>query len=304
MTQHVVPSTQIAAALHGSHRGREVVATGVATVADAGTGQLCFAGDLERYALEVDAALAAGAIVLVPEGQDSLVAGEGAIITVANPRAAFADAVRQFFAPVVEPGIAGTAVVHPTASIAASASIGEFTVIGRGAVIAEGVEVRHHAVIAAGVRIGAGSLIKSHAVIGEEGFGIDKDEHDNNIRLPHLGSVVIGEQVEVGNFTTVCSGTIAPSRVGDYTKIDDHVHIAHNVQIGRNVIITACAEVSGSVVIEDEVWIGPNASVIQGLTLGARSLIGMGSVVVKSVPADEVHFGSPARKVRSKAEDQ
>jgi len=58
------------------------------------------------------------------------------------------------------------------------------------------------------------------------------------------------------------------------------------------------------VIIEDEVWIGPNASVIQGLTLGARSLIGMGSVVVKSVPANEVHFGSPARKIRSKAEGQ
>lgn len=304
MTHHAVSSSHIAATLHGAHRGREVVATGIATVAEAGEGRLCFAGDPQRYALEVAAALAAGAIVLVPEGRDSLATGEGAVIAVANPRAAFAEAVRQFFDAVVEPGIAGTAVVHRTASIAPSASIGEFTVIGRDAVIGEGVEVRHHAIVAAGVRIGAGSLIKSHAVIGEEGFGIDKDEHGNNIRLPHLGSVVIGEQVEVGNFTTVCSGTISPSRVGDYTKIDDHVHIAHNVQIGRNVIITACAEVSGSVVIEDEVWIGPNASVIQGLTLGARSLIGMGSVVVKSVPADEVHFGSPARKVRSKADDQ
>ena len=280
------------------------MANGIATVAEATAGRLCFAGDPGQYALQVSAALASGAIVLVPEGHDSVPPGEGAVIAVLNPRAAFADAVRQFFAPGVKPGIAATAIVHPSAVIAESASIGEFTVIGRDAAIGERVEVRHHTVIAAGARIGAGSLIKSHAVIGEEGFGIDKDEHGNNLRLPHLGSVMIGEQVEVGNFTTVCSGTISPTRVGDFTKIDDHVHIAHNVQIGRNVVITACAEVSGSVVIEDEVWIGPNASVIQGLTLGARSLIGMGSVVVRSVPADEVHFGSPARKVRSKAGDQ
>jgi UDP-3-O-[3-hydroxymyristoyl] glucosamine N-acyltransferase len=212
--------------------------------------------------------------------------------------------VRRFFTPAVVPGVAATAVVHPSARVALSASIGEFTVIGPGVVIAENAELRHHVVVGARVRVGAGSLIKSHAVLGEEGFGIEKDENGDNVRIPHSGSVIIGDDVEVGNFTTVCSGTITPTVVGDRTKIDDHVHIAHNVTIGRNVIITACAEVSGSVRIEDDVWIGPNASVIQGLTLGARCLVGMGSVVVRSIPADEVHFGSPARKMRSKAEDQ
>lgn len=303
MTESVT-SRAIAEALGATHQGDPVDMVGIATIADAGSGQLCFATDPVRYAEQVQAALAAGAVVMMPAGDGDASPGAGAIIAVPNPRAAFAEAVRRFFAPTVESGVAETAVVHPTAQIAPTASIGAFAVIGPGVVIGDHVEVRHHVVISAGVRIGAGSLIKSHAVIGEDGFGIDKDDDGNNVRLPHLGSVVLGEQVEVGSFTTVCSGTIAPTTVGDFTKIDDHVHISHNVQIGRNVIITACAEVSGSVVIEDEVWIGPNASVIQGLTLGARSLIGMASVVVKSVPADDVQFGSPARKVRSKADGQ
>jgi len=304
MTGIMVRSTVIAESLGAPHLGAEVEVIGIATIADAGAGQLCFAGDPERYADELARALGLRAVVLIPAGHEAVLPGSGVLIAVPNPRAAFAETVRRFFASPVMPGIASTAVVHPTARIAVSASIGDYTLIGPGVVIGANVEVRHHVVIAPRVQVGAGTLIKSHAVIGEEGFGIDKDENGNNVRLPHLGSVVLGDQVEVGNFTTVCSGTISPTRVGDFTKIDDHVHIAHNVQIGRNVIITACAEVSGSVIIEDEVWIGPNASVIQGLTLGARSLIGMGSVVVKSVPANEVHFGSPARKIRSKAEGQ
>jgi UDP-3-O-[3-hydroxymyristoyl] glucosamine N-acyltransferase len=104
--------------------------------------------------------------------------------------------------------------------------------------------------------------------------------------------------VEVGNFTTVCSGTITPTVVGDYTKIDDHVHVAHNCRIGRNVVITACAELSGSITMEDDVWIGPNASLIQGISVGKNALIGIGAVVTKSVPANEVQFGNPARRFR------
>ena len=158
-------------------------------------------------------------------------------------------------------------------------------------------EIREHVVIGHDVRIGAHALIKSHAVIGEEGFGMERDADGDNIRIPHLGSVVIEDHVEVGNFTTVCSGTIAPTRVGDHTKIDDHVHVAHNCRIGRNVIITACAEISGSVVIEDDAWIGPNASVIQGVTLGRNSLLGIGAVAVKSVPDDEIRIATPARRL-------
>jgi UDP-3-O-[3-hydroxymyristoyl] glucosamine N-acyltransferase len=297
-------SVAVARSLAAPHRGPSIAVTGIATIADAGAGQLCFVGDAQKYAADLARALAAGAVVLAPEGVESEASSPGAVISVANPRAAFAHVVALFFAPRVEAGIAATAIVHPTAQVAATASVGEFSVIGPEVIIGDGAEVRHHVVLGSRVRVGARTLIKSHAVIGEEGFGIEKNDNGDNVRLPHLGSVVIGDDAEVGNFTTVCSGTISPTVVGDHTKIDDHVHIAHNVSIGRNVIITACAEVSGSVTIQDDVWIGPNASVIQGLTLGARSLVGMGSVVVKSIPADEVHFGSPARRMRSKADAQ
>lgn len=293
-------AAEVAARLSATVTGPDRVITGLSPLASAGDGQLAFAADVVRYAAQLEGALSAGAVVLVPADAVPTDARAGSMIAVDNPRAAFAVAVSAFFAPVVEPGIAVTATVHPTATIDPTAHIGEFTVVGPGVVVGARTEVRNHVVLAANVRLGSDCLIKSHAVIGEEGFGIDTDADGNNVRLPHLGSVVIGDGVEVGNFTTVCSGTISPTEVGDFTKIDDHVHISHNCRVGRNVIITACAEVSGSVTIGDRAWLGPNCSIIQGLTIGADSLVGIGAVVTKAVGASEVHFGNPARKIRDK----
>ncbi|WP_152424265.1 LpxD N-terminal domain-containing protein [Leucobacter sp. UCD-THU] len=277
--------------------GANAVVSAPAPLLDAEARQLTFVGDTARFAEAFERASLAGAVVLAPLGTELPEGATGSLILVENPRAAFGQAVARHFAPKAAAGVADTARVHPTARVHESAHIGEYTVVREGAVIEAHAEVRDHVVIGRGVVIGEHSLVKSHAVIGEEGFGIEKDADGNNFHVPHIGSVRLGAHTEIGNFTTVCSGTIAPTVVGDYTKIDDHVHIAHNCRIGRNVIITACAEISGSVVIEDEVWIGPNASVIQGLTLGKDSLLGIGAVAVKSVPENEVRVGNPAKRL-------
>ncbi|MFJ4173863.1 LpxD N-terminal domain-containing protein [Microbacterium sp. NPDC089696] len=296
MSASVVTASALAAEMSSVLVGDDRDVTGLAPLGEAGSAQLTFVVDPVKYGEAFGRALAAGAVVLVPAAAE-VDDARGTMIPVENPRAAFALIVAAHFARRPEPGIADTARVHPTAEIHPTAHIGEYTVVRAGARVAEHSEVRDHVVIGHDVAIGAHALIKSHAVIGEEGFGMEKDERGDNIRIPHLGSVVIDDHVEVGNFTTVCSGTISPTRVGDHTKIDDHVHIAHNCRIGRNVIITACAEISGSVVIEDETWIGPNASVIQGVTLGRHSLLGIGAVALKSVPADEVRVGNPAKRL-------
>jgi UDP-3-O-[3-hydroxymyristoyl] glucosamine N-acyltransferase len=288
----------VASELKAEFHGDDRVIKGLAPLGEATGSELTFSSDPVRHSEALAVALEAGAVVLFPSAYELPDHVNGALIVVENPRASFAAAVTRFFQLAVEPGIAATAIVHSTAVVAASAHVGAYTVIGPGAVVGEGTEIRAHVVIASGVRVGSGCLIKSHAVVGEEGFGVDKDDAGNNVRLPHLGSVVLGDHVEVGNFTTVCSGTITPTTVGNFTKIDDHVHISHNCHIGSNAIITACAEISGSVTIGDEVWIGPNASLIQGISVGARALIGIGAVVTRSVPENEVQFGNPAKRIR------
>lgn len=284
---------EFSAELHGADLRISVPAP----LLDANADTLTFVGDVEKYAAPLATALAIGAVVFAPADAELPDPARGAVIPVDNPRAAFGQTVAKHFAPSIEAGIAPTARVHETASIHETAHVGEFTVIRAGAVIGARAEIRDHVVIGRNVVVGPHALVKSQAVVGEEGFGIETDANGNNFHVPHIGSVRLGAHSEVGNFTTVCSGTIAPTVVGDYTKIDDHVHVAHNCRIGRNVIITACAEISGSVIIEDDVWIGPNASVIQGLTLGKDSLLGIGAVALKSIPENEVRVGNPAKRL-------
>lgn len=274
---------------------------GIAPIREAQMNTLTFVSDIDKYGDSLDAALQAGAAVLVPAEGVYDTPPNGTLIPATNPRAAFAQVSARYFTPPVRVGVAETARVHPTAQVDPSASVGEFTVVRENAVVGAGAEIRAHVVIGANVKIGEFALIKSHAVIGEEGFGIEKDASGNNFRIPHLGSVIIGNHVEVGCFTTVCAGTIAPTVIGDYSKIDDHVHISHNCRLDRNVIVTACAEVSGSVVLEDEVWLGPNSSIIQGVTLGRGALLGIGAVALKSIGEGEVRVGNPARELPARS---
>lgn len=292
-----ISAAAVARALSAPLRGRDRVLSGLAPLGAATADRLTFVVDPDAYREQLDAALAAGAVVLVPPTVASAGEQDGAIITVDSPRAAFAIAVAQFFARTPSPGIASTARIDPEASVHPTAHIGEYSVVRAGAVIGAGAEVRDHVIIGHDVHVGEHALIKSHAVVGEEGFGMERDSAGDYIRIPHVGSVVLEDHVEVGNFVTVCSGTIIPTRVGDHTKIDDHAHIAHNCQIGRNVILTAGVTLSGSVVIEDDSWLGPNASVIQGVTLGRDSVLGIGAVAIRSIPANEVRTGNPARRL-------
>ena len=222
----------------------------------------------------------------------------GSFIVVPNPRLAFARVVEKYFLPVDVVGVAPTAHVDSTALLGVSVSIGRFSTIGAGVTLGDRTHIRDHVVIAAGTTIGADCLIKSHSVIGEEGFGFEIDAAGTPIRIPHIGSVVIGSEVEVGAGTVVARGTLGSTRIGDRVKIDDLVFIAHNAQVGDDTLIIANAEISGSVRIGRRCWIGPSASIINAVTIGDDALVGIGAVVTKSVDAGVVVAGNPARVLR------
>ncbi len=287
---------QLATFLTGDLGGLDQHIEGLRPLSDAASGHLSFVSDPAASARELSEALELGAIVLVPRRLTEPAPLRGTTIAVDSPRAAFAAAVTQFFAPRPEAGIASSAIVHPTAQVSASAVVGEFTVIGAGVTIGDGTEIRHHCVIGRNVQIGDHCLVKSNAVIGEEGFGLEKDESGNNIRIPHLGSVRVGDHVEIGSFTSINAGTITPTVIDDYVKISDNVHIAHNCRVGTNSILTGSVELSGSVSVGANVWIAPHASVREKLTIGDGATVGIGAVVVRSIVAGEVHYGNPARR--------
>lgn len=195
---------------------------------------------------------------------------------------------RVFFRHTVDPD------VHPTARV------GRGSVLSPGVKVGAGTVIQHNVVIGEGVTIGERCVIKSCAVIGEDGFGFERDETGMPVRLVHLGAVIVGNDVEIGSLTTVCRGTLGDTIIEDFAKIDDHVHIAHNVKVRRAAMVIACAEVSGGVEVAEQSWIGPNASVIQQVRIGEKAVVGIGANVIRDVEDGATVAGNPAKEIHPK----
>ena len=288
------PSSQITASvvarfLDVELHGPDVTLSRAASLGSVTHGALVFATDFDEGIIE-QLNRCRELMALVPHGYAGRLRCSHVLVD--NPRLAFARALTEFFALKPKPGIAPTARVSNNVSLGQNVTIGEYSVVRDGAVIGDRTEIRHHVVIAEAVRVGHNCLIRSNSVIGEEGFGFAFAENGEPVRIPHLGSVVIGNHVEIGAVSTVARGTLDPTVICDYVKINDHVLIGHNVRIGRNTIVNTCAMICGSTRVGDDVWVGPNASITNGISVGDGSFITMGSVVTRDVPPGEKVSGN------------
>ena len=188
------------------------------------------------------------------------------------------------------------------AIIGENVNIGEGTTIEPFVFVDNDVQIGDNCILKSGVRIcsnvliGNNIIIGQNSVIGGPGFGIEKNVNGIPIRIPQIGGVVIGNNVEIGALSTIDSGTIESTIIEDNVMIDDHVHISHNVHIEKNCIITACSEISGSVLIKKDTWLGPNCSIINGITIGENVLIGMGAVIRKSTKDNVIVAGKAAKQ--------
>ena len=221
---------------------------------------------------------------------------EKVLLVVDNPKLAIAKIGNEFFVEKPTPGIHPSAVIHPDAKIGENVFIGANTVI-ENCTIGDDTIIDANVHIYSPVIIGKHCVVKSGALLGGMGFGFEKDENGNLFRFPQIGNLFIGDYVEIGANTCIDRGALSDTVIGDYCKINNLCHIAHNNKIGKNVVITAQVNISGSSVIENEVWIAPNASIRGWLTIGEGATIGMGAVVTKDVPAGETWVGNPARKL-------
>lgn len=221
------------------------------------------------------------------------------LIKVKNPKVALADVGNHFFVEKPEAGIHTTAIIHPEAQIGKNVSIGAYSVIGK-ATIGDNCIIDSNVRIYDSVIMGHDCLIKAGAILGGAGFGYERDENGNRFRFPQIGQLIMGNFVEVGANTCIDRGALSDTIIGDYTKINNLCHIAHNNKIGRNVIITGCVNVSGSNVIDDNVWLAPNSSIRGWVHIGVGATVGMAAVVTKNIPANETWVGNPARKLEKK----
>jgi UDP-3-O-[3-hydroxymyristoyl] glucosamine N-acyltransferase len=216
-----------------------------------------------------------------------------------DPRLTFLRLVDNLFTPKLQWGIHPTAVIHPEAIIHPNTFIDAFVRIGK-CTIGEGTAIYGHCYLYDGVTIGKNVWIHAGTVIGADGFGYQRNEFGELEKFPHIGGVVIEDNVEIGANTCIDRGGLGNTIIREGSKIDNLVHIAHNVEVGKHSLVIASAMVGGSTKIGERAWIAPCAALLNGITVGNDSTIGMGAVVTKNVPDNEVWAGVPAKPIEKK----
>lgn len=285
--------------------------TDVASLSAAHAGDLSFLGNT-KYKGQVPGC-AATAVLLPLDYAGEPQSGQ-VFIFVDNPSVALARVcarIEQALWPKPAPGVHPSAVVAPSARIDATAHVGPLCVIeegvqigagtvlqasvfvGRDARIGEGCFVLPGCVIAAACSLGQRVRLQPGVIIGSDGFGYEyvQGRHE---KVPQIGTVVIGDDVEIGANSTLDRARFSRTVVGEGTKIDNLVQIAHNVVIGRHCILCAQVGISGSTTLEDFVILGGQAGLGGHITLGKGSKVGGGAGLTTNVPAGAYVNGTPA----------
>lgn len=324
-----VTMAQVAAAIGGTLQGDgSFRIRAAAEPASAGPDDLALAMD-PKFLSGLTQGKARAAVL--PAGTDFRAFGLIAAVLVSRPRFAMSGVTNLLQHPLaLAAGIHPSAVIDPSASIGPGAAIGPFVVIGPRAVIGANARIMSHVSIGADARLGADALLydgvrigarviigdrfiaQPNAVIGGDGFsfvtpekgavesvresGIVTEETRNLafVRIHSLGSVVIGDDVEVGSCATIDRGTIANTTIGHGTRIDNIVQIGHNVRIGDNCLLCAHVGIAGSTVVGNRVVLGGKVGVADHAEIGDDAVIMASSGVSGKVKARSVMFGTPA----------
>ena len=239
-------------------------------------------------------------------------------IVVENPRLAMAK-VLKIFEPKnnIDSGIHATAIIHKSTMIGANVNIGAFSIIekntriandvtihnnvsiGNDVIIESDVEIFPQVAIHSRVNIGNSVIIDMGTVVGSSGYGYET-ENDIHHKIPQIGSVIIEADVEIGANCTIDRGTIGNTVIGTGTKLDNLVHVAHNVKIGKGCLLMGQVGIAGGAEIGDFCIFAGKVAVRDGVIIGNRAIFAAKSGVTKSVSGNKIYSGMPAREIREK----
>jgi UDP-3-O-[3-hydroxymyristoyl] glucosamine N-acyltransferase len=237
----------------------------------------------------------AGGVVICERGlETSTATSQGkCLVVVENPKLAFIDVVDGLFGRPRLTGVHPTAVLHPEATIGRDVLIGPFTYVGK-AEIGDGTALYGHCYVYDGVRIGRNVVVHAGCVIGVDGFGFERDARGRLHKFPHLGGVVIEDDVEIQALTAIDRGSLSDTVLERGSKIGSGSHVGHNAAVGEDAML-AQGVLGGSVRVGARTWLGPGVLVRDGLRIGDDSYVGLGSLVVKDLEPQASVMGSPAR---------
>ena len=309
-----ITAEAIAALVSGELIGDgKTTVSGVAPLDRAGAGHLSILSS-GKYA-PMMATTKAGVVLVDPEFRDAAGAPRARII-VKQPFEKLLSLLPRLYPPEsLAPGVAATARIARGASLGHGISIGEYAIIGSNAKLGEGVVIGPHSVVGdhvsigdnarlgpgvtiySGATLGARTMIHSGARIGCDGFGYVFRDGAHQ-KIPHVGRCIIGDDVEIGANTTIDRGSIDDTVIGKGTKIDNLVHVAHNVRIGEKCLLMAQVGIAGSVIVGDGAILAGQAGISGHVSIGAGARVAAQAGVFGDIPAGESWSGYPARPHR------
>jgi len=286
---------------------------GIAPLNQAGPHELGFLAQ-RRYLKDVPGSRALA--YLVSEELAGEVQDRECLIVVEDPHKALPSLLAHFYPrPPVEPGIHASAVLGKGVTLGQDVTVGPYAVIEDEAILEDRVRIGAHTVVGARCRIGRDSVLHPHVVLyadtqlgarvilhagvrmGVDGFGY-VPAGEGIEKVPQVGACVVGDDVEIGANSCVDRGSIGRTELGPFTKLDNLVHLAHNVRVGRGVLMAAMTGVAGSAEVEDGVMTGGQAGISGHLTLGAGCRVAAQAGVIGDVPPGTTVSGYPARDHR------
>jgi UDP-3-O-[3-hydroxymyristoyl] glucosamine N-acyltransferase len=310
--------TELAALVQGRVHGDERVILAARPMNEAGPEDITFIEN-ERNLRQLKTCRAAAAVVpaSLAVRRDEMLGADGrplTLIEVADALTAFIAIVHRLHGRLAEPptGIDPRAAIDPTAILGPDATVHPFVVVGAGSVLGarcrlhsgavigrncrlgDDVVLHPHAVLYDGTILGHRVIVHANAVIGADGFGY-RFQSGRHVKMPQLGTVEVGDDVEIGAGTTIDRGTFQATRIGAGTKIDNLVQVGHNCQIGKHNLFVSQVGIAGSCGTGDYVVIAGQVGVADHVHIADQAVIGARSGVVRDVPAGERMLGAPAR---------
>ena len=221
-------------------------------------------------------------------------------IFIDNPRLAFVHLTNQIYNKKKMIGISSHAIISESAKIGSNCYIGHYATIGDNCIVNDNTVICDKVTLVQNCSIGSGCIIQPSVTMGADGFAFERHPNGDLERFPHIRGVRIGNNVEVCANTNIARGSLSDTVIGENTKVDALVQIAHNVKIGKNSEITTGTIIGGSTSIGDMTWTGLNSTLKDNIKVGNNVLVGAGAAVIKDVEDGDVVAGVPAKSIKDK----
>ena len=217
-----------------------------------------------------------------------------------NPRLAFVQLMAQIIDKKIPPTISPHALISKSAKLGTDCFIGDFVKIGDNCIIGDNTTIGDGVRLVQNCSIGDNCVIQPGVIIGADGFAFERHESGKLEKFPHIRGVRIGNNVEICANSSIARGSLSDTVIGDGTKLDALVHVAHNVIIGRNCELTAGTVIGGSTKVGDLCWTGLNSTLKDNITIGNNVIVASGASVIRNVQDGDIVAGVPAKSIKEK----